>query len=435
MLNGFLTGTGIDVANRVGIQPTLDLDFANQRYRMYDSATGGLSSVALASILTYTGANRTFVDATGVLRVQASNVPRLTFDPVTGASNGLSVFEAQTNLLIHSEEFDNAAWTKMRSSIASNAVDAPDGTITADKLTEDTSASNTHQVAATGPVTSSGATITLSLFAKSSEREEIAIQFAAAGAFTTPRSIRVNLANGSVISTTGSVIASSVNRLANNWYRISLSATADATGSAVATFNILVGGTTVYTGDGTSGLFLWGAQLEVGASATPYIPTTTAAVTAPADVASLTGTNFSKWFNPVEGTFVWQFQSASGARFGEANTRAFGVSDGNISNRIVGQGNNLLTTGLGLADGLAQSGSNRIGNAIRAGSYSSNQLAFSVSGSAVVTDSVFTLPAGLNQMVIGQNSPVTSGFETNGTIQRILYFPRALPANLQQLSA
>ena len=48
----------------------------------------------------------------------------------------------------------------------------------------------------------------------------------------------------------------------------------------------------------------WGAQAETGAVATSYIPTTSAAVTRAADVAVMTGTNFSSWWNAIEGTFV-----------------------------------------------------------------------------------------------------------------------------------
>lgn len=52
----------------------------------------------------------------------------------------------KTNLVGYSEQFDNAAWTKARSSITANLATAPDGTATADKLVEDTTTSNTHTI-------------------------------------------------------------------------------------------------------------------------------------------------------------------------------------------------------------------------------------------------------------------------------------------------
>jgi hypothetical protein len=62
-----------------------------------------------------------------------------------------------------------------------------------------------------------------------------------------------------------------------------------------------------FAGDGTSGIYLWGAQLEAGAYPTSYIPTTTATVTRNADVISKTG--ISDLIGSTEGTIFCQLQA------------------------------------------------------------------------------------------------------------------------------
>jgi hypothetical protein len=80
-----------------------------------------------------------------VLLTAATNAPRFDHNPTTGESLGLLIEEQRTNLLFpYSEEFDNAAWSKTRSSITSNTIVAPDGTLTGDKLVEDTANSPTR---------------------------------------------------------------------------------------------------------------------------------------------------------------------------------------------------------------------------------------------------------------------------------------------------
>jgi hypothetical protein len=81
------------------------------------------------------------------------------------------------------------------------------------------------------------------------------------------------------------------------------SATVTGTGAYPARTNLTFtpsAGTLTLTVTGTVQF----AQLEAGAFATSYIPTTTTALTRNADVATMTGTNFSDWFNATEGTFA-----------------------------------------------------------------------------------------------------------------------------------
>lgn len=180
---------------------------------------------------------------------------------------------APHNLILQSQTFDNASWSKSQSSVTANSLAAPDGTITADTLIENTSL-DYHQLYQTVSVTS-GLSYTFSVYAKSKERTAISIWNQATG---TVYAI-FNLANGSV-SQGGGTSTNQITSIGNGWYRCSVSVSATASGTGF--FNIqLYNGATSYTGDGTSGIYIWGAQLSVGTRALDYTPTTSAAVYGP----------------------------------------------------------------------------------------------------------------------------------------------------------
>jgi hypothetical protein len=169
----------------------------------------------------------------------------------------------RTNLLQYSEEFDQAAWTKSNSSITPNAIKSPNNQITADKLVEST-ASGFHYINQSATVVS-GVPITTSVYAKSAERTGIGVfpYSSAAGA-------RFNLANGTIISQDSGVTAT-ITSAGDGWYRCSASITAPGTSANPWLLPLNDSDGTNYVGDGTSGIYLWGAQLEEGSTATNYI--------------------------------------------------------------------------------------------------------------------------------------------------------------------
>jgi hypothetical protein len=255
--------------------------------------------------------------ATSVIPTTTATVTRAA-DVASITGSNFASGAARTNLLLRSEEFNDATWTKTRSSVTANSIASPDGATTADKLVEDSTASNTHLTQQTSSVVS-GTTYTFSVFAKAAERSEINIQLTTG--FTTT-AYRVNLNDGSTVSTTGSPVAVSAQALPNGWYRLSLTQVANLTTSvSVSAIFLSVGGTTVYTGNGTSGIYLWGAMLEANSTATAYIPTTTAAVSV----------FESSWYNQTEGTvFVEGVVAPVLSRFPPEWT----LSDGTDTNKI-----------------------------------------------------------------------------------------------------
>lgn len=180
------------------------------------------------------------------------------------------------NLLQRTEEFENAYWTKARSSIVANSTLAPDGTSNADKLLDNTE-NNTHSVFS-GEIANAGTTTrTLTAYLKAAEYNFVSLYLGNNTQTITAR-CRVNILSGQIVSvnitggvsiTNPSAIASDVG---NGWWKVSLTATIDSTITSMRVSVLVdnnVPGST-YVGTGTSGIFLWGLQLETGSIATPY---------------------------------------------------------------------------------------------------------------------------------------------------------------------
>jgi hypothetical protein len=170
------------------------------------------------------------------------------------------------NLLTWSEQFDNVAWPKARCTISANVVNAPNGTLTADKLVEDTTATNTHRVGQLFTFVV-GNTYTISCYAKAAERTQIGLSFNLVPIATTD-GVVFDLSSGTIALQTAGYTGT-ITSVGDGWYRCTARKTADAT-SVRADIGICVSNTAIYTGNGTSGVFIWGAQLVEGTDALPY---------------------------------------------------------------------------------------------------------------------------------------------------------------------
>jgi len=117
---------------RHSVRPSLLLDFTNTK--------------TLDPRITFTrGSTATYFDNKGVMQSAASGVSRFDHNPSTGESLGLLIEEQRTNLLTYSEQFDNAAWaSKLNTTVSANAIIAPDGTLTGDKLVANSGSSTKY---------------------------------------------------------------------------------------------------------------------------------------------------------------------------------------------------------------------------------------------------------------------------------------------------
>jgi hypothetical protein len=186
------------------------------------------------------------------------------------------------NLITFSEDF--RSYSLAQSSITPSAAIAPDGTPSASKLVEAAGASSHYMDLNARSYTASTA-YTYSIYVKAAERNSVMIFFYGDNAVFANKSVHVNLTTGT-IAYTGAGITSSIQNVGNGWYRII------ATGTAAASATGYIGlylstapgssdGTVSYTGDGSSGVYVWGAQLETGGTATNYTPTPANYSTAP----------------------------------------------------------------------------------------------------------------------------------------------------------
>ena len=410
--------------NFSAVKPSLLLEFANTR--------------TLDPRITFTRASTgTYYDQFGVLQTALAGVPRFDHDPVTGESLGLLIEEQSTNLLTYSEQFDNASWNKTNSSITANTIVAPDGTLTGDKLVEDT-ANSRHWV---GKSTSlvANTVYTLSVYLKAAERTTATFGPLNTSNWATTHNVFVNLANGTITSAGTATIQS----VGNGWYRVSVTNTF---GSSNASGGMIVDiqATSGYQGDGTSGIYIWGAQLA-GPFPTSYIPTVASQVTRSADAASMTDANFSSWYRQDEGTFFVDYQL--GLKL--ASIRLIAVSDGTSSNYLeVIAASGLVpavTSGsylYGFVNGsvsINTSGSGTIDNTpnarrLFAGAYKANDYASCNNGGTFAVDSIGAVPS-VNRMFFSNYSGASASL-INGTIKRIAYFPERLSnAQLQALTS
>jgi len=411
------------------ISPTLNLDFANAQ--------------SITSKTTYTRASTaTYYDANGTLQTAAVDAPRFDHDPATGERLGILLEEQRTNLLTYSEQFDNAAWAKVRSTITANAATAPDGTTTADKIVEDTTASSTHPVYQGSTGFAAGVTATASVFLKAGERTFVSIGSPASATGT-----GVNLTTGELVDVNvpgwTNAATRSVTDIGGGWYRVYYSFTtvgSDGLSDALRIFPNN-GTTTSYTGDGTSGLYVWGAQLEVGSFPTSYIKTEASQVTRSADNLSITGTNFSDFYNQSEGTFVCEWGIKDVDSTSDISHQIFGLTDGGslpiIAARMGYSAGRRLRYYAQDAGSTFEYGLNGVVTAATEGRFAlayspSSSFRVSEDGATVVEDNTGSIADfTISQISIGLN---TSSY-LNGHIKSLTYYPRALTnAQLQSLT-
>jgi hypothetical protein len=262
----------------------------------------------------------------------------------------------------------------------------------------------------------------ISVFAKASERTRFQL-FDNAQASSGITSF--DLSNGTVVSGTGTITA-----VGNGWYRCSVFPLKSTSITSTLTIRLIsTGSTTNYTGDGTSGIFVFGAQLEVGAFPTSYIPTTTTALTRAADVASVN--TLSPWYNQTEGSVYVELQSLSpltavqSVALGKFPTVYFfeaGASDSNLLWYGVGAEMFILNTYNNI--GTVPSGINKFAVSMAP---TAGQSRSSLNGAAAVNRNG-TLSGTATGLFLGGNSLTPGGTALNGWLRRFTYYPRTLSA-------
>ena len=380
------------------------------------------------------GATR--VNKDGLIEVVSNNKPRIDFKD--SADGSLLLEPARTNLLTYSEAFDNAAWDKSGSSVTSDFV-SPKGDLSAFKLVEDTSTA-AHMLQTSSYSFVSTNSYSFSVRAKSLNR-----------------GLQINMGGGINVACfnclTGEVTFEGVDNIyftnmtaktrtmADGWFEFSASFDCILSVASKVRLVMLPTPTTItnnpsYTGDGTSGIYIWGAQLEQGSYATSYIPTQGSVVTRDADICSQTTP--SGIIGQTEGTMFFEinFANTSGV------AGAWSISDGSSANRITMNTTNFSSTQFSLSIAqnynssstkLASTNVTYSDNHKVAIKYSATTLKLFVDGQLV--DSVSTDGFGnYTKFYIGGNQ-VGAGGDARKFIQATLYNTALTDKELQELTS
>lgn len=232
------------------VRPTINFDFVN-------------SKTVDARVTFARSSQATFVDEDGWIKTAAINVPRIEYSANgSGQPRGLSLEFTSSNIISSSGNFFGSTWTPANVTVAPNVGIAPDGTYTATKVYDSSDASATfHWLTGSNITVVSGTTYTFSIFVKSAELTRIGVYPLSGG-------------NGSVFDLSSVTVAfndtgvtGSIERFKDGWFRLSTTIASSVTTASPRFY--LMNPTTSYTGDGTRGIFVWGAQFEATTSTTP----------------------------------------------------------------------------------------------------------------------------------------------------------------------
>lgn len=226
------------------------------------------------------GTTATRVNSSGLIESVGVNVPRLNYDTVGGCPSIL-LEPQRTNLALYSEEFDNATfWVKTNSSIVANSTISPNNSLNADSFIPDTT-NGDHRVNSSSFVPAINTYYTISVYAKSNGYNFIRLSFGGSGG---GGSTFFDLSNGTIGSTVD-MFLNSITNAGNGWYRCSVTRQLTTTNNTTVDFYCTSANNQFsWIANGTSGISIWGAQLEQGAYPTSYIPTTTTALTRNGDI-------------------------------------------------------------------------------------------------------------------------------------------------------
>lgn len=401
------------------VLPKLALDFttASLDSRVTFTRTTGASNPA------------TYVNSSGIITAATNDQPRFDYNPLTLACKGLLIEESRANILLRSQELGNTAWVNFASRLITLSDDAgyplaPDGTQTTDKLIA-TSVSGSHNNAQV--VTLADNTVySFSTFFRAAEYSfAVLLHLTKSGG--APQAT-FNL-TAKTVTLGGGATSGSIEEYANGWFRCTLVFNSGTGASGTQARMYLHNGSgTSFAGNDSDGIYAWGAQLETGAFPTSYIPTTTTALTRNADVATMTGTNFSSWFNASAGAIETQ---ALVKDLGSSIYPGWlAIDDGTTNNEAL----IIYAYVTGVTSLVRHSSANTFSlnrNGILSStpsvvkallSYANSDFKATYQGATPATQASGTIPSGLVQMRIG----VYSSRQINGHIQKINYWPQSL---------
>ena len=435
------SATGITVDGEVAasqdypnFRPTLDLNFAAEK--------------KLDPGITYSRTGpASFVNKFGKVVLVGDNAPRFDHDPTTRESKGILIEESRTNQMKYSSDItdngsQNSGYTVTNGTVTGNQTTAPDGTTTADQFACNTT-NSLHRVSiyfSSGQISNSTA-YTFSVFVKANGYDKLHIRYGGYNADN--HGLGYDLSDGTTFAGrfdgTGllsGVTSSSMIAYPNGWYRCTFTFTTAsdaATGSAGIFYYISNSeSTTNFAGDGSSGMYFWGAQMEVGSFPTSYIPTNGRTVTRGDESLKMDGEDFSNFYNETEGTVITQHEILKNQTnmglvtfskdFGSVErieARATASNSGLARFEVVTGSSSVVSMGGPPHNGIGVGKNNKYAFAFKKDDFTAT-----LNGVNSQSDTSGNMPTGINSLLIGD---AVYAVRSSLYIKTIIYYPKRLP--------
>ena len=421
------------------VRPSLNLNFARSK--------------TLDPRITFERASiGTYVDENGLIKTAAADEARFDHDPETGESLGLLIEEQRTNLITYSD--DISSWGASNVTVVSVSVSNPFGYSSVYRVRGSSSLNRGHSISPGGSVPAN-TPHTTSVYVKGEgtgiDAGKIQLRINGIGygvgvvnfdLFTNQSNTPEGLSGTSDSSKTWSINDYGMEFVGDDWYRIWMTHQSDNTSSVIvvtitslsAKDNPSLDRIFWYTAPNTGGFYIAGAQLESGSFKTSVIPTSGSTITRQPDNASITGTNFTDFYNATEGSLYTRF-IINGIDPSYNNTSVM-IHDNTENNYIAIFGYSPAyawvqssgSTSAGLA--LGSPTSTGIDYKVSMG-YKLNDFAGSISG-LIYTDNSGSIPE-VNTMYIGRRYTLNKSL--NGHIKQLRYYPERLTnTQLQNLT-
>ena len=399
-------------------RPTLNLNFAQSKI--------------LDPRITFTRTSTaTYVDEDGLIKVADADVARFDHDPVTGECLGLLIEEQRVNYETNTE--DPTQWTISNMIPTGNSVILPTGQVsTTVEYQGETTDPNSKIIRPlpSGSGITAGDTWCFSIFLKAGTEDTVNINMQNN---TATEGVRVNSFNMLTGEDNGIIINGDATNgefgaisYPNGWWRVYIRGTFANDANGMQTFIRLQGFSNQVSV--TTSFSAWGAQLEKASFMTSYIPRPDASTaTRTTDNASITGSNFTEWYNQSGGTIKAEYSYSS---INTQNYCPFSFDNGTnqevlVEANFTPNGDRVLSSTGGVSQANTGIYYYNIGENIkRTIGYKLNDFGTSVNGSSVFLDNTY-IPPNPTQLCIGHAGYFNSS-RINGHIKNLQYYPNRL---------
>jgi len=384
------------------------------------------------------GSEATRINAQGLIERVSSGENRLNYSMLDGEVVGcpsLLLEPQRTNLITYSEDFSNASWTNAEDAIiTNNSSISPTGELNGTLFAAGNS-NNFHRISHSLSI-SNATSYTHSVFVKKQNFNYFTFRYnLGSGGYS---NVCFDLNDG-VLVYNGLNCTPSIEKYKDDWYKLSISFTSIGTTGTVIYYiseNQITSNTiTSYTGDGTSGVYIYGAQLEQGSYPTSYIPTNGSAVTRVAETCN--GSGDADTFNDSEGVFMAEISALDD----DLNIEAISINANNSDNRLAlfkWNVSNIIQMRVNIAGDTLIDVSAPISNIKDLNKislkYKSGDYALWINGFEVYVNSLANTPIGLSNLSFDSNG--LNGVPFYGNTKQIQYFDTALSdTELEQLTS